>query len=155
MGWLFGRKKVQPKVPFPEGRAAEGTLSLPGKMSRERIIEPEQVKAAAGLERPIAYPSEEIPPFPAKKAWEASANTISPFSSPELEVTGPLFLKLEKYQHLLEELNSIRGTIAAFNVKTLEYNEQTQLIKLQKAVKSLHDRLLLMDKTLFKISDRN
>ena len=59
MGWLFGHKKVQPKVPFPEGRPAEGSLNLTGKSSRERIIEPDEVKAAAGLEKPLAFPRTE------------------------------------------------------------------------------------------------
>ncbi|MBI2666311.1 hypothetical protein HYX13_01735, partial [Candidatus Woesearchaeota archaeon] len=50
MGWLFGKKKVDSRVPFPEGRPVdEKTLRFPSSGMRERIIEPEQVKAAAGV----------------------------------------------------------------------------------------------------------
>src|SRR3989344_2058012 len=112
MGWLFGHKKVQPKVPFPEGRPAEGSLNLPGKVSRERIIEPDEVKAAAGLEKPIVFPKPESP-FSFKKTAQEMP-TMEPLLSPSFESrsSGPLFLKLDAYQQLLAELNNIKSTIA-------------------------------------------
>ena len=160
MGWLFGKKKVQPKVPFPEGRPLEGSLSFPGRSSRERIIEPDEVKAAAGLEKPLAFPRMESPsPFSFSKSRE-TFSPPGPAARPELPIMNssanvPLFLKLDAYQQLLTELNALKATIASVNVTALRYNEEEEFIKLRKSVKGLHDKLISIDKMLFKTGDGN
>jgi hypothetical protein len=152
MGWLFGHKKVQPKVPFPEGRLAEGSLTLPGKLSRERIIEPDEVKAAAGLEKPIAFPRSENP-FSFKKTRDVPLSVMPPSSVPT--PNGPLFLKLDTYQQVLTELNNIKAAITTVNITVSRYNEEEEFLKLRKSVKSLHDKLISIDKALFKAGDGN
>ena len=60
MGWLFGRKKVVPKVPFPQGKLLdEKALQFPSMGSSERVIEPDKVKEAVGFSKPMAFPDEE------------------------------------------------------------------------------------------------
>lgn len=151
MGWLFGHKKVQPKVPFPEGRTVEGTLNFPGKNSRGRVIEPDEVKAAAGLEKPLVFPQPESPsPFSFKRTVEMPPPSMAPFHSFESASDGPLFLKLDSYQQVLSELNNIKATIASVNITISRYNEDEEFLKLRKSVKSLHDKLIAIDKVLFK-----
>ena len=157
MGWLFGRKKV-PKVPFPEGRPMEeGTLRLPGKFSSQRIIEPEQVKEAAGLGKAMTFPQEEppeIPPLPlSRKTAPSSASRLSPAPAPEL---NPLFIKMEVYQQVLAEMEDIKSKIMELNhinkiVRSSEYNEEHNFERLKSSVKTIHDRLLDVDKKLFKV----
>ncbi len=153
MSWLFGKKKVLPKVPFPEGHPLdEKTLRFPGRF-RERVIEPEQVKAAVGMEKDF-FPEEEVPeaeePIMPKKA----SMTIRP---PSLSLT-PVHLKVEVYQKILGELDSMRTDLtklqeSANKVQSSEYNEEHNLSKLKKHMRGLHDQLLNIDKRLFKTQE--
>ena len=52
MGWLFGKKKKVPRVPFPEEQKIDkNALQFSSPSSKERIIEPDQIKEAVGISR--------------------------------------------------------------------------------------------------------
>src|SRR3989338_6658375 len=155
MGWLFGHKKV-PKVPFPEGRAMdEGSLRLPGKMSSQRVFEPDQIKEAAGLGRAMTFPDEEeTPDYSVPEAPRPSGKQkLSPL--PTKVEPNPLFIKMEVYQHILSEMDEVKSKITELShinkaVETSEYNEEHNFVKLRREVRGVHDRLLLADKIVFK-----
>lgn len=164
MGWLFGRKKVVPKVPFPQGRAMdEKALQFPTMDSSERVIEPDKVKEAVGFSKPMAFPDEET--MPMGEEAELSTTSESPFSSPSRYASSApssgfmpkheLYVKVEVYQRMLGELDELRrGFMDLQHIgKTIdesEYNEENNFNKLRRGMKSLHDSLLQADKILFK-----
>lgn len=162
MGWLFGRKKTVPKVPFPEGRMIdEKALRFPAPSSSERIIEPDKVKEAVGFSKPLAFPEEmdvseekyiPVPPsFSPPRAIKPAA-----FPSPaDFMPRQDLYVKVDVYQRMLGELDDLRRKLAELgetskSLQTSEYNEEHNFNKLRKLMKSLHDNLLHADKTLFK-----
>ena len=159
MGWLFGHKKV-PKVPFPEGRSIdENSLRLPGKLSSQRIIEPDQMKEAAGFGKAMTFPDEEemsASSFPSPRSLApVSASRASMPAPIGLQEVSPLFIKMEAYQHVVMEMDEIKSKITELNhinksIETSEYNEEHNFVKLRRAVKGIHDRLLLADKIVFK-----
>ncbi|MEK6900323.1 MAG: hypothetical protein AABX05_04330 [Nanoarchaeota archaeon] len=165
MSWLFGKKKVVPKAPFPQGREIdEKALRFPAPASSERIIEPDKVKEAAGFSRPVAFPEEEeleqepvdddisMPPtFPAPGRQRMMPQKASLDMMPKQE----LYVKVDVYQKMLAEMDDLRRNLADLgeaskNLQTSEYNEEHNFNKLRKTMKSLHDNLLHADKTLFK-----
>lgn len=168
MGWLFGRKKAVPKVPFPEGKPFdEKALRFPAPSSSERVIEPEKVKEAVGFAKPTAFPEEEemapeempVPSyFPFLGSKKRPATMPSPFeSAPTFELSSrqELYVKIEVYQKMLGEMDELRKRLlelgeANKRLETSEYNEEHNFNKLRKFMKSLHDSLLHADKTLFK-----
>ncbi len=156
MGWLFGHKKV-PKVPFPAGRPLdEGSLRLPGKLSSQRVFEPDQIKEAAGVGDAMAFPEEEeteVSPsaFPTSKT-AAVRMPPSPLAAAE---ASPLFIKMEVYQQIVAEIDDVKSKVTELShinrsVEKSEYNEEHNFVKLRRAVKGIHDRLLLADKIVFK-----
>lgn len=160
MGWLFGRKKAVPKVPFPEGKMYhEKALRFPTSSSQEKVIEPESVKAAVGFDKPVAFPEEEEPmPLPED---ELPAPPSFPFSrprpvpTPEFTPRQELYVKVDVYQRMLGELDELKKKLfelseASKSLEASEYNEEANFNKLRKGMKSLHDSLLHADKTLFK-----
>jgi len=166
MGWLFGRKKVVPKVPFPQGRPIdEKALQFPAMDSSERVIEPDKVKEAVGFSKPMAFPDEEegfmpmedeelpetpVPSFPPQSRY-ASPAPISTGVMPKHE----LYVKVEVYQRMLGELDELRRGFADLqhiskNIDESDYNEENNFNKLRRGMKSLHDSFLQADKILFK-----
>ncbi len=150
MGWLFGKKK--PKVPLPEGKPLdEKTLQFPSAPPKEKIVEPAEVKAAAGVDKPTDTPIEapaELPAVPAKPE-EAPAPIPS-------TIRESLHVKVDVYQRILGELENLKHDLSYLDetnrrLDSSEYNEESNFDKLRKAIKSMHDRLLQMDKVLFKI----
>ncbi len=190
MGWLFGKKKKVPKVPFPEPLAAdEQSLRLPGSRAAGKVIEPEQVRKAAGVEDFPAFPELEDetptetapapprsfpPPKPAPLSRFASFRPARPVPTPEAEASkaipsasfgprpvlqrtgyGSRHVKVDTYRQILGEIESIRdkaGELGEINKKlgSSEYNESTNFAKLRRAMKAAHDRLLVIDKTVFR-----
>lgn len=151
MGWLFGRKK-EPKVPFPMGKSLEeSTLQFPTKAWKGKVIEPEEVKAAAGLEEPLAFPEEmERPEAPRKKSL------LSPLIPPiPGGKKGPLYVKVDAYQRILGELDDLKGQLGemketSHRLETSEFNEENNFVKLKRLVRTMHDQMLLADKIIFK-----
>lgn len=138
MGWLFGKKKV-PKVPLPPGRDVhEQALQFPRKGSS---IE-DQIKVAAGVD---AEPS----------------TTQAPLEGGDVARSvddGPVYVKVDVYQRLLGELSSFKKEFANLNqiskkLEQSEYNEENHFNKIKKNIKTLHDRLLQMDKKIFQMGN--
>src|SRR3989338_132966 len=94
--WPFNLKKKVPKVPFPEGRLLdEGSLRFPRHAPMDKIIEPEKVKEAAGIN------SMEMLPEPEEIASEELPMKEVPYlrrPSFQSQVSEPLFIKKEVYQ---------------------------------------------------------
>ncbi|HLD79185.1 MAG TPA: hypothetical protein VJA18_01360 [Candidatus Nanoarchaeia archaeon] len=158
MGWLFGRKKAVPKVPFPEGKPYdEKALRFPTSSSQDRIIEPESVKAAVGFDKPVAFPEEEPmmeDQLPAPPIFPFS-RTSRPMPTPEFMPRQELYVKVDVYQRMLGELDELKKKLwelseTSKSLEVSEYNEEANFNKLRKSMKSLHDSLLHADKTLFK-----
>jgi len=162
MSWLFGKKKVVPKIPFPEGKSfSEKTLQFSKSSSEDRVIEPTKIQAAAGLEKPIVPPPEPIEPvqedfaFPSDVENEQTNNfslPVEPFSNQKME---PLYIKMDVYQRILEELGEIKKNLSTLkgistNLVKSEYNEEHHFVKLKKITKTMHDKLLQADKIIFK-----
>lgn len=156
MGWLFGRKKV-PRVPFPEARPLEeGSLRLPGKRFPSKVIGPEQIKEAAGVGETMTFPEEEeteisTSEFAAPK-MPRTRMPVSPLAAAE---PSPLFIKMEVYQQIVGEIDDIKAKVTELShinrsVEKSEYNEEHNFVKLRRAIKGTHDRLLLADKIIFK-----
>ena len=156
MGWLFGKKKMEPKVPFPEGRSLdEKTLRFPSGGSRDKIIEPEQVKAAAGVGKESFFSGNEekeempLPKVPVPQFREPREIFQTRASS------APLYVKVDVYQKILGELDSMRSDIFKLqesntHLQSSEYNEESNFAKLRKSMRGIHDDLLRSDKVLFK-----
>ncbi len=164
MGWLFGRKKVVPKVPFPQGRTLdEKALEFPPLDSSERVIEPDKVKEAVGFSKPMAFPEDEesMPMDDEQEMSETPMPSFRPssrYSQPSAQDLMPkheLYVKVEVYQAMLGELDELRRGFMDLqevgkNVAESEYNEEANFNKLRRGMKSLHDSLLQADKILFK-----
>ena len=156
MGWLFGKKKV-PKVPFPEGQIVdESALRFPGGFSSERVIEPEQLQEAAGFRA-----EQRMPVFPGmEETEEAPRKTVSLFKRDTPAQTynnngEPLFVKMEVYQRILGEMDELKTILSKLgevnrHLESSEYNEENNFEELRREVKLTHDRLLQIDKILFK-----
>ncbi|MBI2146750.1 hypothetical protein HYU22_05420 [Candidatus Woesearchaeota archaeon] len=147
MGWLFGAKKKAPAIPFPEGRVMdENALRLPGRISADRVIEPEQLKQAAGIETSSFFPRNLPPPSPVAEEER---------SAPRTRADDFVYVKVDIYQQVLGELELMKVKIAELqethqHLETSEYNEEENFVKLRRSMKSMHDRFLLIDKTIFK-----
>ncbi|HLD39904.1 MAG TPA: hypothetical protein VJB13_02070 [Candidatus Nanoarchaeia archaeon] len=164
MGWLFGRKKVVPRVPFPQGRALdEKALEFPSMDSSDRVIEPDKVKEAVGFSKPMAFPEEEESmPMPEEEAPETPRFPFAPMpkynrtaAAQELMPKHELYVKVEVYQRMLSELDELRRGFVDLqqinkSMGESEYNEETNFNKLRRGMKTLHDNLLQADKILFK-----
>jgi len=167
MGWLFGRKKIVPKVPFPQGRPIDDkALQFPAYDSSERVIEPEKVKEAVGFSKPMAFPDEEetMPmdeeelPAPRNFPLYSTPRPVQrpvPMTSMDSVLKQELYVKVEVYQRMLGELDELRRSFTNLQIihKSIdesEYNEENNFNKLRRGMKSLHDGLLQADKILFK-----
>ncbi|MBT3814049.1 hypothetical protein HOE37_01000 [Candidatus Woesearchaeota archaeon] len=161
MGWLFGKKKITPKVPFPEGKNFnEKALQFNRRAPSEKVFEPEQVHAAVGVNEPISTP-EQAPmdeePKTEELNKEMGANEFVPPKNPFSTAANnePLFIKVEVYQKILNELSAIKSNIselreASKSLEHSEYNEDKNFSKLRRTTKSAHDKLLQVDKIIFK-----
>ncbi len=173
MGWLFGRKKVVPKVPFPSGVPSdEKELRFPSPKSRERVIAPNELKKAVGFEKPVspptspAAPKKEMPAPPVARKPVMSKPSIPaappmprppefPQPSPSPFSEGPLFIKKDVYQRLLGEMDDLKHRISDLkeinrSLENSEYNEENKFEKMRRSMRIAHDRLLQIDKVMFK-----
>ena len=166
MGWLFGKKKKVPPLMPPGGRSFdEMALRFSKNKYLDKTIEPEQLQAAVDFDKPLNFPEMpdfDTPPPQTSKPSFPSRGVPKPTLQKSIDVgvyeaqeSEPSFVKVEVYQEMLgaiaeskQELNEL----AEINRKleTSEYNEEDNFTKLKRAVRVMHDRLLLIDKTLFK-----
>ncbi len=152
--WLFGKKKLVPKVPFPEGKAFdEKALRFPRRALYSKVIEPDEVHAALGLNLPSLSREEEneLSPLP-----ERDEEPPFPFKQPFGEKKSePTYVKIGTYQQILEEISEMRKTLVQMRetnkkLHSSEYNEEHNFIKLRNATKVAHDKLLQIDKIISK-----
>lgn len=152
MGWLFGKKK--PKVPLPEGKPADAkTLQFPRPASSDKVIEPDEVKEAAGIPEPEEEVNEPMPEMPEPAPLPEMQEEIPPQTPGTNE---PLFIKVDLYQRILGEIENLKDKLSELNrcskiLDSSEYNEEYHFDKLKKTIRSMHDRILDMDKKIFKI----
>ena len=162
MGWLFGKKKIVPRIPLPEGYApTEKTLQFPTSGRGERIIEPDRIKEAAGVDFPF-----ELPPMPSFEEPAARPSVALSLSRPTAPVLGtqqsvqnaqsgePVYVKIEVYQQILGEFDSLKKELQHLDhtckhLDSSEYNEEHNFERLRRAMKLIHDRLLHVDKRIF------
>ncbi len=149
LGWLFGKKKVLPKIPLPEGRPFdERTFQFSKRFEGETVIEPGNLQAAAGFNQPFNFP-------------ESTPRSSDMTSTPDASVAPvtadgePVFIKVDAYQRILGEIEGLKSNLLLLQeshrkLESSEYNEENHFEKLKKAMKQAHDRLLQIDKTLFK-----
>ncbi len=163
MGWLFGKKKAVPvpKVPFPQGRLADGeTFSFPKRQASPKTIEPDMLKEAAGIEGTFGAEKEERSissqdKLMAQQLPKAVRVPTPPIRRPFSEEREPLFIKVDVYQRILGEMEELKTVLTHINaasnqLERSEYNEENSFEKLKKAVKIAHDRLLQVDKIIYK-----
>ncbi len=165
MGWLFGAKKV-PKVPLPQGyKLDEGALRFPSMSTpQQRVIQPEQVKQAVGFEKPYSFPedieeqandqNDQNMPSYSEQPRESLASMPKMGFTPATEKSNPLYVKVEVYQQILGQLDGLKSDLTHLTdsnrqLESSEYNEQNNFDRLRRSVKSMHDRLLQIDKELF------
>ena len=130
----------------------EKALRFPTAPPPRRVIKPEEVKAVAGFDQPLNFEQQEATTL-AKSRFFARATPPAP-EIPE-EPQPPLYVKVDIYQRILGELDTVKGKLTHLQeinsrLESSEYNEDQHFVKLRRAVKNLHDRLQQMDKTLFK-----
>ena len=150
MSWLFGKKRVAPKVPFPSS-LEEGALRFPTASRSDRVIEPEELKEAAGVEEPAS----EMPEKPKFSLFKKNV-VAPPVVEPVFQAShDPHYIRLDSYRAVLGELEHLKTQTAHWqaiqnHLQTSEYNEETKFVKLRRAVRGIHDRLLQVDKIVFK-----
>lgn len=167
MGWLFGKRKVVPQVPFPERKGTEeSTLRFPPAPG-DRVFEPEQVKAAVGIGKRFSWGGDTSSERSSESMMgrtntdlsadsvEASNSAVSGPSAFPSSKSEPLYIKVEVYRHLLGEMESLRRDLSYLHTVTShlqasEYNEEHHFTKLRRAMRGMHDRLLQVDKLMFK-----
>ncbi len=142
MGWLFGRKKAVPKVPFPQGQAGNPkTLRFPNAKSEDKVIQPKQVKAAVGFEKPMNPPQAKPIPKPEAKSLpprkplpapvarqplpskgplppqpQAQPVPVEPRVNPFMgNDEGPLYIKINVYQRILGEVGLLHKELNELN----------------------------------------
>ena len=127
MGWLFGSKKKVPKVPLPEGQVLdEKSLRFPSSFSDERVIEPDQIKQAVGVGETYSFSDMDSNPVTAPvQPRLRSASMSAPLSG--VQTSKPLFVRVEVYQKILGEIDSLRDDLKELNhfngsLENSEYN---------------------------------
>jgi len=161
MSWLF-KKKVVPRVPFPGGRPFdEKELRFAPSAPRERVIEPEQPKQMGGFGKPLSFPDNFDMHLEGMEVTEpklaVAPMNVAGYSQKvaKSEEFGPTYVKVEVYQHLLGEIDGLKTSLSSLaevsrNLEKSEYNEEASFEKLKRDIKSIHDKLLHVDKRLFK-----
>ncbi|MBS3124042.1 hypothetical protein J4437_05410 [Candidatus Woesearchaeota archaeon] len=170
MGWLFGTKKKVPKVPFPRGDSMdEGMFKFPSVISSDKVIQPEKLKEAAGIGEELEMP---IPPKVKQDIFDQELQPVSSkfkvpmpknpeignaqmLSMPSQVEEKPIFVKIDVYKRLLGEVDGLKKSIeelecANEGLQNSRYNEETDFTKLKRSIRGIHDRLLQVDKSIFK-----
>jgi hypothetical protein len=153
LGWLFGKKKVTPKVPLPEGALFdEKTFQFSQKFGGENVIEPEHLQEIAGYKQKYPSPEAKNSDFKARFTPEPMPQS-APTGSDNYEAT--VYVRIDTYQRLLSEIESIKVNTRKMQescrmMETSEYNEERSFESIRRDMKLIHDRLSQVDKTLFK-----
>ena len=163
MGWVFAdKKKVAPRVPFPMGKSLDDkSLRFSAPTSTDREIQPEQVQDAVGYNQPMSFPTTfeaQQAPLPQNvPTRNLSSRSEVPRPTAEVQVSGPMVVKVDVYQLILNEVDGLKGVLGSLQeanrlLEKSEYNEEHHFEKLRKTMRGVHDRFLQVDKKLFKIA---
>ena len=143
MGLFFKKKKAPTNaLPIDSNR-----LQLSNPRNSERIIEPEEIKEAAGVKdfSPMDFKAKDynLPEINESKFTLKTARN------------EPLYIKVNVYQTILSELEGLKGGLNGLStiqssLESSEYNEEHQFAKLRRTMKFIHDHLLKSDQILFK-----
>jgi len=103
----------------------------------------------------LAFPEENEPLPPVSKSKPSKLEEVTPAPVDSEETGGPLYVKIDVYRRIWGEVEGLRGKLNDLqetNVKLegSEYNEEHNFTKLRRSIKGVHDRLLQIDKILFK-----
>ncbi|MBT4539700.1 hypothetical protein HOI26_05115 [Candidatus Woesearchaeota archaeon] len=152
MSGLFHRKKKVPKLTLPSDLARDHkALQFPSTPPPSKIIQPDEVKEAAGVRKSTRMPE----PSPMVEPYIEEPRVRSPMPTPDFSGDNTLYIKVDVYQRILGELSSLKSdlnNLHTYNsrLQTSEYNEENSFTKLRRSMKVVHDKLLATDKTLFK-----
>ena len=167
MGLLFWKKKKIPRAPFPEGRLMDDkALRFPSRDSAE-VPEAQEIKEAVGFDKQVQFPEETDMNMPEEEQFAMPEEEMPPSRmrredipnlKPEFKPysRGELFVKVDVYRRIIGEIDLLkRETLnlqeISKNLEDSEYNQDKHFSKMRRAMKSLHDNLLVVDKTLFKL----
>lgn len=180
MGWLFGKKKEpriplpeahevdDSSLKFPssyskkviEPRKIKEALGfdkpltpLEMPMELEPLMEKPKMPPPLPRVRPARPAKAELPPI-----TQVDRNFVDTSSLPvptQVHQGDEHFVKVEMYQHLLGKLEAAHSNIVELDhvskkLERSEYHEEENFDKMKNAVKLLHDKLLRVDKLLFK-----
>ena len=154
MGWLFGKKKkIMQDAPPPGPAFDEKALRFPTTSPPAKVIEPEEIKKAAGFKKQSAYPQEDVDEVPPQEQLQQQPVRQQ---QPERSLTRePLYIKMNVYQRILGDLDALKVDITSLQeanrrLENSEFNEENNFEKLKKIMRNVHDRILIADKVLFK-----
>jgi hypothetical protein len=161
MGWFFKKKKKVLDVPVPMRKFDDGALQFDQSPKKASPITSKDLKSAAGIN---TIPS----PMPQKNT-ESQKDPFTNFpdlnkapSKPTMQQMPAynqadefVYLKIEQYKRTLGELESTKDAITKLTeisrkLHVSEYNEERNFARLKNTVRSIHDRFLTIDNTLFK-----
>lgn len=154
LGWLFGKKK--PRVPLPESRPFdENAFRFSKKFGGETIIEPEHLQEAVGYNEQFKVPEEPVLERKMPKSVTVPKIVSNLNTLPRGCTINPIHIKIEVYQKILSEMEGCKENLglmqeACRGLENSEYNEENNFEHLKKEMKSAHDKLLQIDKILFK-----
>ena len=164
MGWFFKKKKKVLDVPVPMRKFDDGALQFDQAPKQGSPITSKDLKSAAGIDT--------IPSSMASLPTQNTESTKDPFTNfPDLnkapvqqsmqrmpvydQADEFVYLKVEQYKRMLGELESSKNAITKLTeisrkLHVSEYNEERNFARLKNTVRSIHDRFLTIDNTLFK-----
>ena len=166
MGWFF-KKKKKADVPVPMRKFEEGSLQFGQMPKKDQNITPSNLKTAAGIDSiPPSMAPQPVPKLDTKKdpftalpalnqAPPVTAKQPIPSLSPYNDAEEFRYLRVQPYKRVLGELEGLKAGITRLGeisrkIHVSEYNEERNFARLKNTVRSIHDRFLTIDKTLFK-----
>lgn len=147
MGWFSKKKEKSEDSSVSFDHKA---LRIPSTAPPDKVIMPEEIKKAAGVDKKVPHPPRKT--FKEKERKKSITRPVLSFSEDKNE---PIYIKVDIYQRILGELASLKSNLhdlseTSHALEVSEYNEETNFEKLKKNIKILHDHLLEVDQILFK-----
>ncbi|AJF62199.1 MAG: hypothetical protein QT11_C0001G0040 [archaeon GW2011_AR20] len=78
----------------------------------------------------------------------------TPMEEPEERKTGPIFIKIDKYEQVLDHINSVKDRIKEIedlieNLKRMKKDEDNALDEWKESLNQIKEKLMIVDKNLF------
>ncbi len=169
MGWFFKKKKKALDVPVPMRKLDESAFSFDNKGGPP--VAPKDLKKAAGFDNPIRAPTKQptkdeflTDPFANLPEPKKTRPAARPFVREPQAAVAPtyvepadefVFLKVEQYKRILGELDASHESLNHLSnisrkLYQSEFNEERNFARLKNTIRSIHDKFLSVDKTIFK-----